>query len=432
MEGTSDVSDAGDNVCFDQDSIVILSDDEDEENNVKNGGLDDESIQILSRRVRPSDSGTGPVVISDITRARGNSEGAQSLISSLTSGSALTETTQSRDRAGSEAVSGISSLTESQGGRSTPASAINSGQESELESDVEVGPGSPRNSDPQMAPFVNELPAPKPTVDDSSNNISYGGISKRPFLINAFSTFFKGSNSSIIDDDLDVDTNLTIGSLVKVKGCNKSNSSLEFTGLRITQTIRVHDGPIWTMKFSPDGSYLASGGQDGRIIIWSVGNAHTDTNENSSSQHKRAASSGSASASQPDLCPHKDKSEFAFRLLHRTPYRIFQGHASDVIDLAWSRSNFLLSASVDKTVRLWHISRDDCLQTFKHADIVTGVAFHPTHDRYFVSSCFDRRVRIWDIIPDGAVKEWCLVSQKNILCFQYSTLSVYRYVRLFT
>ena len=59
---------------------------------------------------------------------------------------------------------------------------------------------------------------------------------------------------------------------------------------------------------------------------------------------------------------------------------------------------------------VFHIYRDDCLQCFKHVDIVTGVAFHPTHDRYFVSSCFDRRIRIWDIIPDGTVKEWCLVS----------------------
>ena len=43
------------------------------------------------------------------------------------------------------------------------------------------------------------------------------------------------------------------------------------------------------------------------------------------------------------------------------------GHSADVLDLAWSKSQFLLTASMDKTVRLWHISMDDCLRVFKCA-----------------------------------------------------------------
>jgi len=50
------------------------------------------------------------------------------------------------------------------------------------------------------------------------------------------------------------------------------------------------------------------------------------------------------------------------------PIREFQGHTSDVLDLSWSKNNFLLSSSMDKTVRLWHISRQECLCTFKHKD----------------------------------------------------------------
>lgn len=37
-----------------------------------------------------------------------------------------------------------------------------------------------------------------------------------------------------------------------------------------------------------------------------------------------------------------------------TPVRVFEGHKSDVVDLSWSHSDFLCSASIDHTVMLWH------------------------------------------------------------------------------
>ncbi len=52
-------------------------------------------------------------------------------------------------------------------------------------------------------------------------------------------------------------------------------------------------------------------------------------------------------------------------VLQNTPHRTYVGHTADVLDLAWSKSQFLLTASMDKTVRLWHISMEDCLRVFK-------------------------------------------------------------------
>lgn len=36
---------------------------------------------------------------------------------------------------------------------------------------------------------------------------------------------------------------------------------------------------------------------------------------------------------------------------------------------------------MDKTVRLWHVSRSECLCAFQHLDFVTSIAFHPKDDR---------------------------------------------------
>lgn len=63
-------------------------------------------------------------------------------------------------------------------------------------------------------------------------------------------------------------------------------------------------------------------------------------------------------------------------VLRITPARTYLGHTADVLDLAWSKSQFVLSASMDKTVRLWHISMDDCLRVFKCA---TALPVLPRH-----------------------------------------------------
>ena len=98
-------------------------------------------------------------------------------------------------------------------------------------------------------------------------------------------------------------------------------------------------------------------------------------------------------------------------LIWPTPFRTFVGHTLDVIDISWSKSHFILSASADHNVRLWHVTRGDCLQVFRHPDIATSIDFHPLHDRYFVSGCFDRKLRIWDIISDTLNKEWVSLSE---------------------
>lgn len=57
---------------------------------------------------------------------------------------------------------------------------------------------------------------------------------------------------------------------------------------------------------------------------------------------------------------------------------------------------------MDKTVRLWHISREENLCTFKHSDFVPSVQFHPMDDRFFLAGSLDSKLRLWSI-PDKSI-----------------------------
>jgi WD repeat-containing protein 44 len=140
---------------------------------------------------------------------------------------------------------------------------------------------------------------------------------------------------------------------------------------------------IWATEFSRDGKYLATAGKDAIVRVWAV--------ITSPAERK---SEGEAES--------KTDQRLSAPVFREKPVYEFIGHESDVLDLSWSKNNFLLSCGMDKTVRLWHMSRKECLCTFKHKDIVTKIAFHPTDDRFFLAGSLDSVLRLWSI-PDKAV-----------------------------
>ncbi|KAI1378478.1 WD40 repeat-like protein [Hypoxylon crocopeplum] len=145
-------------------------------------------------------------------------------------------------------------------------------------------------------------------------------------------------------------------------------------------------GPIWAVEFSRDGRFLATGGRDRVVRIWAV--IATEEDRKAYEEEENAANNKEQRLSAP--------------VFRANPVRQFVGHTGDILDLSWSKNNFILSSSMDKTVRLWHISRQECLCTFKHKDFVTSIAFHPRDDRFFLAGSLDSYLRLWSI-PDKAV-----------------------------
>ncbi|KAI3673721.1 hypothetical protein L6452_39849 [Arctium lappa] len=232
-------------------------------------------------------------------------------------------------------------------------------------------------------------------------------------------------SSSATDDSQDVSFHGP--ERVRVRQYGKSCKDL--TALYKSQEIQAHNGSIWTIKFSLDGKYLASAGEDCLIHVWQVvssdrkGDLLFDKQEDgnlsvlllsngspeaalaspNSQREKKRRGRLSISRKSTSL-DHVVVPETMFALSEK-PVCSFKGHLDDVLDLSWSKSQDLLSSSMDKTVRLWQLSSKSCLKIFSHNDYVTCIQFNPVDDRYFISGSLDAKVRIWSI-PDRQVVDW--------------------------
>ncbi|MBW3542105.1 MAG: protein kinase, partial [Planctomycetes bacterium] len=103
-------------------------------------------------------------------------------------------------------------------------------------------------------------------------------------------------------------------------------------------TFREHDGPVYTVAFSPDGALAASGGYDRRVLVW-----------------------------DPQAVAPDQIRERAVRLpVEETPRRVLDGHTGPVWSLSFfDDGGYLLSGSGDNTVRVWNVARGEAFKTFR-------------------------------------------------------------------
>ncbi|GFO37301.1 WD repeat-containing protein 44, partial [Plakobranchus ocellatus] len=258
------------------------------------------------------------------------------------------------------------------------------------------------------------------SVASSSNNVRKKGARIKK-LIGKTVNRVKSAADSALHSDPPMEEEVSVdGKIFKIKASSKNKGPYDFSQPNLLQDLSgEHTGAIWVMKFSPCGKLLATGGQDTILRIWVLKSTscyfedfrqkYADVRLSPAVSHESLNSASSA-----DACAVKDPLRELYKQtaeeemmapFQQRPFCVYKGHTADLLDLSWSKNYFILSSSMDKTVRLWHISRRECLCTFQHIDFVTAIVFHPKDDRYFLSGALDGKLRLWNI-PDKKVTLW--------------------------
>ena len=141
---------------------------------------------------------------------------------------------------------------------------------------------------------------------------------------------------------------------------NEKNKTSASTGVlqdfdpSLERTFRGHKGPVNSVVFKPDLKQLASGSEDGSVMVWNF---------------------------RPQLRAYR-----------------FVGHTGAVNDVAYSPSGRLLaSASDDQTVRIWLPNvKGDSSVLKGHTSAVRSVSFSAS-GRELLTASDDKTLKIWSL-----------------------------------
>ncbi|XP_014250807.1 protein HIRA [Cimex lectularius] len=196
-----------------------------------------------------------------------------------------------------------------------------------------------------------------------------------------------------------------------------------------------HEGkPIYSIDIHPDGSRVATGGQginSGRIVIWNMAPILSEESEEDPNVPKmlcqmdnhlacvncvRWSYSGRYLASGGDdklIMVWTISKSFSGNMVFGSKGKVnvegwrcaytLRNHQGDVLDMAWSPGDhWLASCSVDNTIIIWKAdSFPETTAVLKgHTGLVKGVSWDPV-GKYLGSQSDDKTVRIW------RTSDWC-------------------------
>ncbi|GCA95717.1 serine/threonine-protein kinase [Microcystis aeruginosa] len=176
-------------------------------------------------------------------------------------------------------------------------------------------------------------------------------------------------------------------------------SSLRF----LDKTLTGHSDWVWSVVYSPDGHYLASGSWDNPIKIWEVA---TGKELRTLTGHSIGVMSVVYSPDGRYLASgSSDKTIKILKVAAGKKLRTLTGHSRGVYSVVYSPdSRYLASGSWDDTIKIWEVATGKELRTLNgHSYRVHSVVYSPD-GRYLASGSLDKTIKIWEVATETELR----------------------------
>ncbi|NCR59131.1 MAG: protein kinase [Microcystis aeruginosa LL13-06] len=180
------------------------------------------------------------------------------------------------------------------------------------------------------------------------------------------------------------------------------------TGKKL-RTFTGHSNWVWSVVYSPDGRYLASGSSDKTIKIWEVATGkelRTLTGHSDSVWSVVLRTLTGHSVYSVVYSPNGhylasgngDKTIKIWEVATGKHLRTLTGHYGEVYSVVYSPDGrYLASGSGDNTIKIWEVATGKQLRTLTgHSSWVRSVVYSPD-GRYLASGSGDNTIKIWRV-----------------------------------
>jgi WD40 repeat protein len=205
-----------------------------------------------------------------------------------------------------------------------------------------------------------------------------------------------GARVSVYGFSPELSRNVTIDANMLLKLWNPASGQLlQSFPINQTEASSGHTDYVFGFDFSPDGTQIATGGDDGLAIIWDIASGKpllTLTGHEGPVRSVDFSPDGTRLATA-DL-------DGTSRIWDSTTGQVLQtlsGHAGFITDVEFSRDGKrLLTGSNDTTAKVWDVLTGQELLTLKgHASTIFFVNFNPDGTR-LVTGSTDGSAKVWD------------------------------------
>lgn len=164
-----------------------------------------------------------------------------------------------------------------------------------------------------------------------------------------------------------------------------------------------HSKEISALAFSPDGRWIASGGNDNIIALWDVASGNALRSLVGHPNRVRSVAFNRDARWLASVSEEKG-ADFLIRIWDVSAGREahqLRGHTSQIRAIAFHPAGvFLASAGADKNIRLWEVGSARLVQTWSgHKHDVSAIAFSDD-GRLFASGDWERSLKVWEF-PSG-------------------------------